>query len=145
MFYYIIDNKIIGYETQLDPVLYQGYPMLTNPQSDFYEANPTATLDEVLVLTLRPVAPAMTLEEYKAMRINQYSDISFEKRRAFYDDYKLINAALGTIYNAETNTDIINCVKAFRDEFYRLQTEINNARSIEEIDSITDNFDNLTW
>ena len=145
MFYYIIDGRILGYETQLDPTLYQNIPMLNIPQSEFYEANPGATLDEVLVLTMRPAPPAMNLEEYKALRIGQFSDLAFEKRKSFYDDYKLLNAALGSIYTVEVNTDILNCVKAFRDEFYRLQNLVNEARSIEEIDSITDNYDSLTW
>lgn len=143
MFYYIIDGKILAYSTLLDRALYN-YPMLNAEQKAFYLANPGATVQEVLTLTLTPVVNP-TLEEYRASRISQYSQMSFDIRRRTYDDYKLINAALGSIYSIEINTDILNCVKAYRDEFYRLQSEVNAARSIEEIDNIIDNFESLSW
>lgn len=51
MIYYIIDKKIIGYESELDTNLYS-YAQLTEAQTTFYELNPRATLNEVLNMQL---------------------------------------------------------------------------------------------
>lgn len=51
MYYYIIDNRIVGYEALLSEEFYI-HQQLTPEQSNLYEANPTASLNEVLNLPL---------------------------------------------------------------------------------------------
>ena len=47
MYYYIIDNKIIDFQEELDESLYT-YQKLTESQSAFYLANPNVSIDEIL-------------------------------------------------------------------------------------------------
>ena len=47
MNYYIINNRIIPYDTELDTTLYS-YPKLTKEQSDFYELHRCSLQDLTL-------------------------------------------------------------------------------------------------
>jgi hypothetical protein len=87
--------------------------------------------------TPKPAAPP--LEEVKASAIAYYSDLAFQLRRAVIPDYKMQNAALG-VYDESETTAIRNTVKAFRDEFYRLKSVIEKARSIKALKDVTPNF-----
>lgn len=81
----------------------------------------------------------LTLEDVKKERIQYFSDLAFEKRRAIVPDYEMLNAALG-IYDEQETAALKEIVRAFREEFYRLKNLIKNAATIEEIESIKDNF-----
>lgn len=90
--------------------------------------------------TQPPAKPATpTLEETKASAIKYFSDLSFELRRALIPDYQLQNAALG-VYDEQRTAAIRDTVKAFRDEFYRLKTAIEQARSLKALKGLTPSF-----
>lgn len=140
MKYYIIGNKIIGYENALDSTLYD-YQALTDAQTLFYEANPGASWNEVVQMKVNPVQ-LPELADVKAQRIQSYSQQALDIRRAVYDDWQYINAVAG-IYDAEKNAKIIAVNKAFRDEYYRLESLVNAAPTIEEIELIENKFDEI--
>ena len=115
MYYYIIDNRIIGFMNKLDEELYS-YPQLTVEQSQFYETH-NCTLNEVLNLKLNDkVQPS--LDDVKQSKIQYFSSLSFERREEVLPEYKLVNAGLG-IYDEEEVVRIVNIVKKYREEFYR--------------------------
>jgi len=88
--------------------------------------------------------PVPELADYKAQAINNMSSLSFTKREAFLPQYKLENAGLSFedaegnwtgIYDKATCVQYNNTVIAFRTEFYRLQTAINAATTLDEVDT----------
>jgi hypothetical protein len=85
----------------------------------------------------KPVTPS--LDELKASAIARFSALSFERRRALIPDYQLQNAALG-VYDEQQTVAIRDTVKAFRDEFRRLKSEIEKVRSIKALKDVTPNF-----
>jgi len=132
MEYYIIDNKIIGFEAELDAKLYT-YPKLTTEQKAFYEQN-KCTLYEVLNLKLNDIKRP-TLDDLKESKIQYFSSLSFERREEVLPEYKLVNAGLG-IYDEEEVVRIVNIVKKYREEFYRCRAAIENALTIEEVEQV---------
>jgi len=130
--YYIIDKKIISYDTELNPEFYS-YPKLTDEQSNFYELH-RCSLQEVLNLKLNEVY-VPTLDELKANKINYFSQLAFDERAKILPEYKLINASLG-VYDATETARITNTVTAFRTEYYRLEALCKQANSIEELELI---------
>lgn len=139
MFYYIIENRIIGYEEEFNSKLYD-YPKLNKKQSEFYEKF-NCSLEEALKCELNIIYEP-TLEELKLQKISEFSAKSFEVRREILEDYKLMNASLG-IYNQDELDLIKKIVTLFRDEFYRLKKECENAKDINELNSIMDKFKEL--
>ena len=133
MYYYIIDNKITEFKDELDNDLYN-HQKLTHEQGLFYREYPNASIDEILDMELNPVYEP-TLEVLKSQRIDMFSRMAFDIRNTIYPDYKLINAGLG-LYDQITTDKIILTTKAFRDEFYRLKSLVENASSKEELNSI---------
>ncbi|MCO5251004.1 MAG: hypothetical protein M9949_06235 [Candidatus Kapabacteria bacterium] len=131
---YIIDKKIITFEEELDSILYN-YQKLSVEETNFYLQNPTATIDEILNLGL--AVQVIDLNEYKVSCIAKVSEMSFELRRRIYDDYKLMNVPLGLYTEAEKN-EIASVCDRFRNEFYRLKQAIENAQTIDEINTIVD-------
>lgn len=132
MYYYIIDNRIIGFMNKLDEELYS-YPQLTVEQSQFYETY-NCTLNEVLNLKLNDkVQPS--LDDVKQSKIQYFSSISFEYREQVLPEYKMVNAGLG-IYNAEEVARIVDIVKKYREEYYRCKTAVEQATTIEQIEAI---------
>jgi len=136
MLYYIINNRLIGYEHQLDGALYN-YPKLTEEQATFYEQH-QCSLQEAIDMKLSvPYEP--DLSELKAQQKRLYSDMAFEIRSELVPDYKLINAGLG-IYSEADVIKFRNYITAFRTEFYRLSVLIDGATTKEELDLINDNY-----
>ena len=134
--YYIIKNKIVAFDTELDSTLYN-YPKLTSEQSAFYELH-KCSLNEVLKLKLNePHVPS--LEELKASKIEYFSQLAFDKRSEIMPEYKLINASLG-IYDETETANIKAITESFRAEFYRLKALCESATNEEELNNITDNF-----
>lgn len=80
-----------------------------------------------------------TLEQLKARMIERFSAQAFAHRRELVPDYRLQNAALG-IYDEKTAADIRATVQAFRDEFHRLEAEVNKARSAKALEAIKPNY-----
>jgi hypothetical protein len=87
--------------------------------------------------TPKPATPS--LDELKEAAIAHFSQQSFELRRALVPDYQLQNAALG-LYDEQQTAAIRDIAKAFRDEFYRLKSAIEKARSIKALSEVTPNF-----
>ena len=136
MNYYIINNRIISYDTELDTTLYN-YPKLTDEQSDFYELH-RCSLQEVLNLKLNEVY-VPTLDELRANKINYFSQLAFDERANILPEYKLINASLG-VYDATETARIKGIVEAFRTEYYRLEALCKQANTVEELEAIEDNY-----
>ena len=136
MNYYIINNRIIPYDTELDTTLYS-YPKLTKEQSDFYELH-RCSLQEVLNLKLNEVY-VPTLDELKLQKIEYFSQLAFDERAKILPEYKLINASLG-VYDATETARIKGIVEAFRTEYYRLEALCKQAKSVEELEAIEDNY-----
>lgn len=139
MNYYIINNKIYVFENEFDASLYD-YPKLSQEQSAFYELH-KCSLNEVLNLTLN-VPYVATIDEVKASQINHFSNRAFELREIICPEYKLINASLG-IYSEIESANIKRIVEEFRAEFYRLKTLVESATTIQEIETITDNYSGI--
>ena len=139
MNYYIINNRIIAYENELDTNLYS-YPKLTKEQSDFYELH-RCSLQEVLNLKLNEVY-VPTLDELKQQKINYFSQLAFDERAKILPEYKLINASLG-VYDATETARIKGIVEAFRTEYYRLEALCKQAKSVEELELIQENYENI--
>ena len=139
MNYYIIDKKIIGFENELDNELYN-YQKLTQEQADFYELH-KCSIQEVLNLALNPIYEP-SLQELKEQKILEYSELAFEIRREYLADYKIDNAALG-IYDATETSRIKMIITLFRNEFYRLKSLIEQAISIDELNSIEHNYNGI--
>ena len=132
MEYYIIDNKIIGFEAELDAKLYT-YPKLTTEQKAFYEQN-KCTLYEVRNLKLNDVKRP-TLDDLKESKIQYFSSHSFEQREQVLPEYKLVNAGLGIYDDAEV-LRITGIVQKYREEFYRCKLAVEQAETEEELNSI---------
>ena len=137
MNYYIINNRIISYDTELDTTLYS-YPKLTDEQSDFYELH-RCSLQEVLNLKLNEVY-VPTLDEVRANKISYFSQLAFDERAKILPEYKLINASLG-VYDATETARIKGIVESFRTEFYRLEALCKQAKSVEELEAIEANYE----
>ena len=137
MNYYIINNRIIAYDTELDTTLYS-YPKLSDEQANFYELH-RCSLQEVLNLKLNEVY-VPTLDELRANKINYFSQLAFDERAKILPEYKLINASLG-VYDATETARITNIVTAFRTEYYRLEALCKQANSIEELEAIEANYE----
>ena len=139
MNYYIINNRIIAYENELDTNLYS-YPKLTKEQSDFYELH-RCSLQEVLNLKLNEIY-VPTLDELKRQKIEYFSQLAFDERAKILPEYKLINASLG-VYDATETARIKGIVEAFRTEYYRLEALCKQAKSVEELELIQENYENI--
>ena len=139
MKYYVINNRILPGD--LDPDLFN-YQMLNSEQVEFYLANPKASAQEVLDMELIPIY-VPTLEDAIRMKVDYYSRMSFENRERLIPEYKLVNASLGIYDEAETHK-IQNIVISFRNEFYRLKTLCEACTSIEQLDSIHDEYGSIT-
>ncbi len=137
MNYYITNNRIIPYDTELDTTLYS-YPKLTDEQSDFYELH-RCSLQEVLNLKLNEVY-VPTLDELKQQKIEYFSQLAFDERAKILPEYKLINASLG-VYDATETARIRAIAEAFRAEYYRLEALCKQAKTAEELEAIEANYE----
>lgn len=81
----------------------------------------------------------ISVADVKKERIRQFSIMALQLRAAILPDYKLQNAALG-IYDVAVVASIRATVEAFRNEFYRLERMVNEAKDLNGIDAIKDNF-----
>jgi len=77
--------------------------------------------------------------DQKAAALEHLSRLTIERRRELIPDYQLDNAALG-LYDEKRSAAIRDTVQAFRDEFHRLESEIEKARSAKALQEIKPNF-----
>jgi hypothetical protein len=82
---------------------------------------------------------SITLDEVKQRKVQYFSDLAFQKRETVVPDYKLQNALFG-IYDAQTTANYKATIEAFRAEFYRLKAFVEQAKTLEKLDAITENF-----
>lgn len=83
--------------------------------------------------------PAPTLAEAKEARLAELSRLSFELRKKLVPEHELQNAALG-IYDDKRTQSIRDTVKAFRDEYKRLEAVLKKARSVKEVEALKPEF-----
>ena len=81
----------------------------------------------------------ITLADIKKERLQQFSSMALQLRAAILPDFKLQNAALG-IYDEPTVAAFKATVEAFRDEFHRIEQLINDAKSLDAIEAIKEQF-----
>jgi hypothetical protein len=79
------------------------------------------------------------LTEYKKQTIEEYSMLSFTIRDTIIPEYKLVNSGLG-IYDESQTAEIKSTIQAFRDEFQRLQSAVEQAATVQEILTIKENY-----
>lgn len=84
-------------------------------------------------------APAPTLAEAREARLAEFSRLSFELRKKLVPEHELQNAALG-IYDDKRTQSIRDTVKAFRDEYKRLEAVLKKARSVKEVEALKPEF-----
>ena len=80
-----------------------------------------------------------SLDIRKILLVNKVSDLSFSERETELPEYKLVNAALG-VYSEAEKTAILDKVKAYRNEYYRVKELAENALDLKELDSIVITF-----
>jgi hypothetical protein len=137
MNHYIIDNRIISFENELDSSLYD-YPKLTNEQSEFYELH-HCSLQEVLNLELNE-ALELNIDD---VRINKINEIKANANDLLsITDYKVIrhrdqlDGAMATTLTHLEYLDLLAERQAIRDISNSLETAINLAVTIEQINNI---------
>jgi len=68
-----------------------------------------------------------------------YSRLALETRKSFLPDYKILNCCL-KIYEKNYSIKIKHTINAFRKEYYRIESLINNAKTLNDLNNITPNF-----
>ena len=139
--YYIIGDKVVSFPKPLSNAY--KYTQLDDEQISFYnDYHPyIRSIDEVINKKLNPDGQT-ALEFLKGVKLNSFSRKSLVMRSTIVPDYQIGNAGLG-IYDVPMNTYIRNVAIAFRDEYYRLKSEIESATTKDELNAITDNFNTL--
>jgi hypothetical protein len=84
-------------------------------------------------------APAPSLAQVKETTLAEFSRLSFELRKKLIPEHELQNAALG-VYDDKRTQAIRDTVKAFRDEYKRLEAVVKKARSIKEVQALEPDF-----
>ncbi|WP_164000344.1 hypothetical protein [Pyxidicoccus caerfyrddinensis] len=84
-------------------------------------------------------APAPSLAQVKEATLAEFSRLSFELRKKLIPEHELQNAALG-VYDDKRTQAIRDTVKAFRDEYKRLEAVVKKARSIKEVQALEPDF-----
>lgn len=86
-----------------------------------------------------PEPPAPSLEESRKTTLEELSRRSFQLRQQLIPDHEMQNAALG-IYDEKRTQAIRETIKAFRDEYHRLEATVKKARSVREVQGVKANF-----
>jgi hypothetical protein len=86
-----------------------------------------------------PAAPAPTLAQVKESTVAELSRLAFELRKKLIPEHELQNAALG-VYDEKRTQAIRDTVKAFRDEYKRLEAVVKKAKSIKEVQAVKPDF-----
>jgi hypothetical protein len=141
--YYIIKNRITDFNYELNPLEFN-YQKLTSEQVDFYLANLTASINEVLNLTLNQPT-LFILADYKEQRINELSNLSIEIRQSFLPDYKIQNALLAIDGYENKSLIYAEICDKYRKEFYRVKDLITSRMKQNTVDDAfnTNTFENL--
>ncbi len=81
----------------------------------------------------------LSFDEVKDNYVERFSHEAFALRQALIPDYKIQNAALG-LYDEKTAAAFKNTINEFRNEFYRLKNAVENADSVQTLESIKPEF-----
>jgi|GEM_PF-3399307 len=136
MQYYHNNKKVWKFEDTINMSSYETFIPLTTEQKAFYEAHPEASLQETLNCELyAPYIPP--LEDYKALRISELSELSKITALQSYPQYVRDNI-YSTVYedSEERQTAMREYFLSMRNKFYRLKDLIEEALSSEEVDEI---------
>lgn len=167
MYYYFTSrNQIKAVPFEIDCVINRAYTALTEEQTAFIEANPTASVSEVrnCRLYVAPTPTVPTLEEVKAQAKTDLSAYSALTIGRFVSDLQLANAqsslyllgvdsASETVYTAEKATSTIakyNTVgKQCRDKYYEAVQAIDGCETADDVSSVVTSakafYDNITY
>jgi len=142
MFYYIIENKILGYENELDASLYD-YLKLSEEQSDFYELH-KCSLQEVLNLALNPVY-VPDIENVRQSKINEIKAMAGDILSR--SDYKVIrhrdqlDGNFATTLTASEFSELLTYRQSIRTQSNVLELLAIESTTIEELNAITVNYE----
>lgn len=144
---YEIKETIIHINTTIN----RNYRELTEEQKEFYLANPTATVQEVVNCQLTPpyVPPTPDVQEYIEQKLKELKDACYNSVSVTSLEYAMSNAVLaGTslTYTGEkyySTNDAKAVMKRFMDESYHAMTvydtysaQIEIAASVEAVDTL---------
>lgn len=131
--------SVVGKEEQ---VFFESF---MNPNSSTALALPAGNYrvqtdhDDITIEFKKEIEDTIDLELKKMEMTQKFSDLSFQERRRILPDYKLQNALLG-VYDQDEKEKYQKLIKAFRDEFYRLKSKVEKAKSRKSLDKIIPNF-----
>lgn len=144
---YEIKETIIHINTTIN----RNYRELTEEQKEFYLANPTATVQEVVNCQLTPpyVPPTPDVQDYIEQKLKELKDACYVSVSVTSLEYAMSNAVLaGTslTYTGEkyySTNDAKAVMKRFMDESYHAMTvydtysaQIEVAVSVEAVDTL---------
>lgn len=167
MYYYFTSrNQIKAVPFEIDCVINRAYTALTEEQTAFIEANPTASVSEVrnCRLYVAPTPTVPTLEEVKATAKTELSAYGAQTMGRFVSDLQLANAqtslyllalvsASETVYTSDKATATIakynNVGKQCRDKYYECVTAIELCDNVAAVEAIVVAaklfYDNITY
>ena len=138
MNYYIINNRIIEYEAELNAQFYN-YPKLTESQKVFYEANPSASLQEVIEERMK-VSAMPTISELQQQLIDVIKNTAKELLSS--TDYKVLRhndqvyLNIATTLSNEEYTALLQSRQAIRDWSNVKELEIQTQTTIDELELV---------
>lgn len=155
-YYYFKLRNGVEYEIKvtiihINTTINRNYRELTEEQREFYIANPTATVQEVVNCQLTPpyVPPTQDVQEYIEQKLKELKDACYASVSVTSLEYAMSNAVLaGTslTYTGEkyySTNDAKAVMKRFMDESYHAMTvydtysaQIEVASSIEAVDTL---------
>jgi len=133
--YYIIDRKISVFNEPLDSNLYS-YPELTNEQKEFYIANPTSTLAEILNLQTYP-AYSPVLSDLKSSKKTELDYACQNEILDLYPYYKQINITNKNGYDDDDLFDMNNFISNCRYKLNILNSMVDGSTTQIELENIT--------
>lgn len=135
----------------INTTINRNYRELTDEQREFYLANPTATVQEVVNCQLTPpyVPPTPDVQEYIEQKLKELKDTCYNSVSVTSLEYAMANAVLaGTslTYTGEkyySTNDAKAFMKRFMDESYHAMTvydtyapQIEIAASVDAVDTL---------
>lgn len=155
-YYYFKLRNGVEYEIKvtiihINTTINKNYRELTDEQREFYIANPTATVQEVVNCQLTPpyVPPTPDVQDYINAKLKELKDACYAYVSVTSLEYAMANAVLaGTslTYTGEkyySTNDAKAVMKRFMDESYHAMTvydtysaQIEIAASIEAVDTL---------
>jgi hypothetical protein len=144
VYYYIINDKIKGYEKQFDSALYS-YPELTEGQKTFYESNPDATLQEVLNEALTVKTAEELLNDAIESKLSDFNQWLREQQ----DTPITVNLPSGAVAELKPNEQVeSNLTKQSNglDKMFALHTKTGGQAGLDESTIVIDilNYDLTT-